>query len=194
MINGQRLAFLEATLDQLLARVRQERLNLMAKGGTPQVKDVKYDEFWEKLALFGRQLVLATRQLQSAGNFLGLRGNLAKNLPPAARYRERQSIASSQDRLQQVYEKAELVEAELRELYFRGQKPTIGDMVKAIDSVSKEISRTLSHDQMIAVKQQIQHNWSQFETLKPGVFPGGAVPLSFIVTLIVIYIHGRRKK
>lgn len=186
---GQRLNTLEAILQRLLAKIDQELLNLLGSGSTKIVGDAGYEAFWDKLAGFDEQLARVNHELGTIKATIDWRAQLAKSYPRELRYRANQSVKDVGNREQQVYQLAVLVEERLRELYFAGQKPTLNDLVRRIDKLSKETGKDFEH-----AKTEIQKNSAHFQTLTSPTPVVTNVPLSFIVALITLYVASRKNR
>jgi hypothetical protein len=183
-------AILLNLLDRIHAIILQEKLNLAGKGTTPSVSDVKYHDFWKKLHGLDVQLARIKQKLDSAGHLLDLRRQLAWNLPPGLRYREKQSIGDTDAVRQQVLARAAEVEQELRALMFGGQKPTKADLLKGIDKLAKEGESLLGKLDTQALSKHIGDGP---EVGGPGVPAAPGASLSFLITLIMLYILRSKK-
>jgi hypothetical protein len=202
MSTGQQLNRLDRQLIQLQTRVRQERLKLLGSGGTPIAGDMKYHDFWKRIAGFGLQLKQMIPALRSVDNLLNLRARASWSLPRndpkkvtpggSPRMREQQSIESHRMRLKEVYGRAVDVESLLRDLYFEGQAPTSKDLIKRLNKLSRQLEKTISDYDTQTIAQTIRNDGPSFESPQDGGMPG--VPLSLLVTLIVMYIIERQKR
>lgn len=186
---GQRLNTLEAILQRLFEKIEQEHLTLMGAGTTKMKGDPGYEAFQEKLEGFGEELARLTRELSTVKATIDWRAQLAKSYPRELRYRANQSVKELRNREQQVYQLAFLVEKRLRELHFAGNTPTIGDIVRLLNKLSRELEKFAAH-----LKTEIQKNGCHFETLTSSMPVVPNVPLSFIVALIALYIASWRKR
>ncbi len=194
MTTGQKLNDLEVILDRMLAKVAQKSLDLLAKGGTPKVSDVKYHDFWNDLAKFNDRLALIVRDLDTIAHNLDFRSEIAKRLPREFRYRANQSVRDLRDRHQQVYQKAAQVEDFLRDLYFGGQKPTQSDVVKAIEKLTKEADSALDKLAAKTAAKVVQEHGPSLDGLtNPNPVLHG-VPIAMLITLIYTYIRNRSKR
>jgi len=193
MSTGRTLNNLEAILDRMLDRIAHSSLELQAKGGIPKPTDMTYHDFWDKIAGYQNQLAGIVRQLKSIDHNLDFRSRLARRLPRDMRYRANQSVRSHSSHLQRVYEKAVRVEDALRNYIIQSQTPTTGDIMKGIDKLAKELQKTLDQSDYKAITEQLAEGRPQLDNIARDAPVVTGVPLSLIVSLIVLWIGVRKK-
>ena len=93
-----------------------------------------------------------------------------------------------------MYEKAVRVEETLRDYIVQSQTPTTGDIMKGLDTLSKELQKTLSKADYQAVTQELAQGRPQLESLTRDNPVVHGTPLSLVLTLIVIWIGVRSKR
>ncbi len=193
MSTGRTLNILEAILDRMLDQMAQSSRGLQAKGSTPKLTDAGYGPLWDTIYGYQNQLAGIVRQLRTIEHNLDFRSRLARRVPRDMRYRANQSVRSHTSHLQQVYEKAVRVEEALRDYITQSQTPTTGDIMKGIDKLAKELQKTLDQTDYKAITEQLAQGRPQLDTIARDAPVVTGVPLSLIVSLIVLWIGVRNK-
>jgi hypothetical protein len=178
-------------LEKLHGKIRQKHLELMAKGTTPQVGDMKTPQFWADLEKFGDQLTLMLRNLGSMAHSLDAQAEAARFAPLAHRYSARQSVRDRQRNVQSVIDLAMDIADALQELYGRGQAPTEADMIKGVEKIMKELGKAIDQSQVQATVKQLTSEPGFHGHAQSAPSLGGLASLPVLVMAIIFMI--RRK-
>lgn len=138
---GQSFNAIEFGLERLLLEIRQEAIKLTASGHTPQITSANYHDFWNKLDGYQERLRGLVTALERSQDHIANRQFLARGLRGDARYRAQQSVRSHQERRHKLVDLAKEVQEALYAIYFRGQDPTAGDLMKGIDKLGKQLEK-----------------------------------------------------
>lgn len=194
MTTGQTLNNLEAILNRLLTEISHASVTLQAKGGIPKPTDMSYHDFWDKISGYQSQLARIVRDLKTIEHRLDFRSRIARKLPREFRYSANQSVKSHRGHTQQVYEKAARVEAALRDFIIQSQTPTTGDIMSGITKLSKELEKSLSQQDYKTITEQLNEGRPQLDNIARDLPVMQGVPLTLLVTLIVVWIGNRSKR
>lgn len=181
-------------LEKLRVKVRQKHLDLMAKGTTPQVGDVKTPQFWADLDKFADQLALLMRNLSSMAHSLEAQAEGARFAPLTYRYSARQSVRDRQRNVQNVIDLALEIAGDLSDLYGRGQAPTEADMIKGIEKIMKEVGKAIDHSAVSATVKQITHEPGLHGQSTPVPSLGGLTSLPVLLMAIIFMIRRKSRE
>jgi hypothetical protein len=181
-------------LEKLRVKVRQKHLDLMAKGTTPQVGDVKTPQFWANLQKFADQLALMMRNLGSMAQSLEAQAEGARFAPLAYRYSARQSVRDRQRNVQNVMDLALEIAGDLQDLYGRGQKPTEADMIKGIEKIMKELGKQIDSAQLQATVKHLTSEPGFHGHAQSAPSLGGLASLPVLVMAIIFMIRRKSRE
>lgn len=181
-------------LERLRVKVRQKQLDLLAKGSTPQVSDMKTPQFWEELKKFSDQLALMMRNLGSMAHSLEAQAEGARFAPHSYRYSAQQSVRDRQRNVQNVIDLALEIAGDLQDLYGRGQKPTEADMIKGIEKIMKELGKTIDQSQMEATVKQLTSEPGLHGQAQPAPSLGGLTSLPVLLMAIIFMIRRKARE
>lgn len=178
-------------LEKLRVKVRQKHLDLLAKGTTPSVSDMKTPQFWADLQKFADQLALQMRNLGSMASSLEGQAEGARFAPLAYRYSAQQSVRDRQRNVQNVMDLAMEIAGDLQDLYGRGQKPTEADLVKGVEKIMKELGKAIDNAQVHATVKQLTGEPGFHGHAQSAPSLGGLTSLPVLLMAIIFMI--RRK-
>ena len=188
MTTGQTLNTLEAILDRMLLKISHSSLTLAAKGSTPKPTDMSYHDFWDKIAGYHRQLAPIIREIKTIEHSLDFRSRLARRLPRDMRYRASQSVRSHAGQNQRIYEKAIRVKDALHDYEVQSQTPTTHDVMSGTMKLGKEVLKTLEKKDFKAISEVAAEGRPQIEAMSRDNPVAHGMPLTLVLTLIVIAI------
>ena len=181
-------------LERLRVKVRQKHLDLIAKGTTPQVGDMKTPQFWADLEKFADQLALLMRNLGSMAQSLEAQAEGARFAPLAYRYSARQSVRDRQRNVQNVVDLALEIAGDLQDLYGRGQAPTEADMIKGVEKIMKEIGKAIDSSQVQATVKQLTSEPGFHGHSQPAPSLGGLTSLPVLLMAIIFMIRRKSRQ
>jgi hypothetical protein len=181
-------------LEKLRVKIRQKHLDLMAKGTTPSVSDVKTPQFWDDLQKFADQLALMMRNLSSMAHSLEAQAEGARFAPLTYRYSAKQSVRDRQRNVQNVIDLAMEIAGDLQDLYGRGQKPTEADMVKGIEKIMKELGKQIDNAQLHATVKHLTSEPGLHGQAQSAPSLGGLTSLPVLLMAIIFMIRRKSRQ
>lgn len=181
-------------LERLRVKIRQKHLDLMAKGTTPSVSDMKTPQFWAELQKFADQLALMMRNLSSMAHSLEAQAEGARFAPLTYRYSAKQSVRDRQRNVQDVLDLAMEIAGDLQDLYGRGQKPTEADMIKGIEKIMKELGKAIDNSQVHATVKHLTGEPGLHGHSQPAPSLGGLTSLPVLLMAIIFMIRRKSRE
>jgi hypothetical protein len=182
-MNETALLSLRRTLEDIRAKVVGHPAFLKGSGSLPDGKSFVKDR--DTIRALQSRLSVALQLLHNDLANLDFRAQIASRAPREHRYRAQQSVRDKTARVQDVYELAVNVEAELRGLRDKN------DTVSVIDMMGKLVKGTNE----LAVAIVAKHK-GHYDALKTDGAIAANIPMAFILAVLIGYlaIAGSEKK